>query len=226
MTHDAIAAEKKQTLLTLLESADEGGKYSDAQFDDLMQAIDDLLPHSPIPRPMDEQDRVASPWRTLFACFGPKHSAGKTLVHDTLLSYQSFNKFPAVPVRVTGLEQEIHAGTLEYNNLAYITAPDGATEAVVITRGRYAEDADNRQRYRVTFSSVELISQAGVSDDDLRIAFKLPPEQAMKIELQANFHSDVMFCDDTLRINFGSVGGVYILQRLHHDGTSVNFSDS
>lgn len=227
MTHDATThAEEKQALLTLLESADEDGKYSDAQFEDLMQAINNLLPYSPIPRPLDEQDRIASPWRTLFACFGPKHSAGKTLVHDTLLSYQSFNKFPAVPVRVTGLEQEIHAGTLEYNNLAYLTAPDGATKAVAITRGHYTEDAENRQRYRVTFTSVELISQTGDSDDKLRLAFGLPPEQPMTVELQANFHSDVVFCDDTLRINFGSVGGVYILQRLHHNGTSVDFSNS
>ncbi len=226
MTKDAHYADLKQTLLQQIEAADDDGKYSEAQFDRLMQAIEDLRPLSPIPQPMDEQEKVASPWRTLFACFGPKHSAGKTLVHDTLLSYQSFNKFPAVPVRVTGLEQEIHAVTREYNNLAYLTAPDGATTAVAITRGRYDEDADNRQRYSVTFHSVELISQAGSSIDDLRRAFDLPEDQPMKVELKANFHSDVVFCDETLRINFGSVGGVYVLERLHHGGTSVDFTRS
>ncbi|MEQ8516087.1 MAG: hypothetical protein RIC38_10820, partial [Chromatocurvus sp.] len=184
MDNDAHYADRKQALLQLIDAADGEGKYQENQFDQLMQAINELLPHSPIPQPMDEQHAVASPWRTLFACFGPKHSAGKTLVHDTLLSYQSFNKFPAVPVRVTRLEQEIHAGTHEYNNLAYLTAPDGSTEAIAITRGHYDEDADNRQRYNVTFHTVELISQTGSSDDDLRRAFDLPSDQPMSVELK------------------------------------------
>ncbi len=224
MSHTEDIAERKRHLLSLVENTDTQGKYSDAQFDLIMRAIHELLPLTPIPHPLDEQQRIASPWSTLFACFGPKHSAGKTLVHDTLLSYQSFNKFPAVPVRVTRLEQEIHAGTREYNNLAYVTAPDNTTDAVVITRGTYRENADNRQRYDVTFHSVELVNLEGGADEGLRGAFGLTPGQALKVDLKANFHSDVVFCDDTLRINFGSVGGVYILERLHHNGTSVSFN--
>ena len=226
MTRSTELDERKQALLALVNSADGDGKYSDEQFDSIMQAIQGLLPLTPLPRPLDEPQRVASPWQTLFACFGPKHSAGKTLVHDTLLSYQSFNKFPDVPVRVMALEQEIHAGTGEYNNLAFIRAADGATDAVVIIRGIYTENAENRQRYEVTFHSVELTSLEGGSKEHLLSAFGLPPEQPLKVDLKANFHSDVVFCDDTLRINFGSVGGVYILERLDHGGTSVDFSSA
>ena len=42
--------------------------------------------------------------------------------------------------------------------------------------------------------------------------------------LKGDFHSDIAFCDDTMRVNYGSVGGVYVLERLHHSGRSVDFS--
>ncbi|MFK7828806.1 MAG: PAP/fibrillin family protein [Congregibacter sp.] len=207
----------------LIDAADSEGQYSDAQFDELMSAIKELAEMTPLPDPLDHQDKVASPWRTLFASFGPRHTAGKSLEHDTLMSFQSFNKFPKLPIRVTGLEQEIHAQTKEYNNIAYIRNPSGDAEAMLITRGEYADGSENRQRYEVTFRKVELLSSDGRDEHALREAFGLESDYPLSFEFAGKFHSDVAYCDDELRINFGSVGGSYVLERLHHSGRSVSF---
>lgn len=214
----------KANVRALIDDADGEGRYSDEQFDALMLAIRELAAATPLPDPLDHQEKVASPWRTLFASFGPKHTAGKSLEHDTLMSFQSFNKFPKVPIRVTGLEQEIHAVTKEYNNIAYIRNPAGDAEAMLITRGSYSDGSENRQRYEVVFHRVELLSTDGRDEAALRQAFGLEDEHPLQVELEGKFHSDVAYCDDELRINFGSVGGSYVLERLHHNGRSVDFS--
>lgn len=221
---DATLAGRKARVLELIDSCDADGRYSEEQFDTLIGAIKSLSELTPLPQPLDAQEHVAGPWRTLFASFGPRHTAGKTLIHDTLLSYQSFNKFPAVPVRVVNLEQEIHAGTREYNNISYLTNERGDARASVIVRGIYSDTSDNRQRYVVNFQRVELVSDDGLDDAALREAFGLPADCPLAVDLSANFHSDVTFCDDTMRINFGSVGGAYVLERLAHDGRSVSFT--
>lgn len=219
-------AEKKQQVLALIDAAGTDGSYDEEGFDQLMEALKELCAMTPTPAPLDNQEFVAGPWRTLFASFGPRHTAGKTLVHDTLLSYQSFNKFPKVPVRVIQLEQEIHAGTYEYNNIAYLENPDGTAKASVITRGTYSDKDENRQRYQVSFHRVELISDDGLDDAALREAFGLEPDHPLVVDLKGDFYSDISYCDDDMRVNYGSVGGVYVLERLHHSGRSVDFGNT
>lgn len=223
-THVNQLGEKKAQVLALVDAAGTDGSYDDSQFDALMDALKELCAMTPTYSPLDDQTFVASPWRTLFASFGPRHTAGKTLMHDTLLSYQSFNKFPKVPVRVIALEQEIHAGTHEYNNIAYLTNAAGDAKASVITRGVYSDTSENRQRYDVVFHRVELISDDGLDDEALRKAFDLPEDRPLAVDLKAKFYSDISFCDDTMRVNYGSQGGVYVLERLDHSGRSVDFS--
>ena len=222
---DALT-QKKAEVLALIDGAGTDGSYDEEQFDRLMAALEELCAMTPTPCPLDDQEFVAGPWRTLFASFGPRHTAGKTLVHDTLLSYQSFNKFPKVPVRVLQLEQEIHAGTYEYNNIAYLENADGSARASTITRGTYKDTDENRQRYLVSFHRVELVSDDGRDDAALREAFGLDPDHPLAVDLKGDFHSDIAFCDDSMRVNYGSVGGVYVLERLHHSGRSVDFSKS
>jgi hypothetical protein len=219
-------SEKKAEVLALIDTAGTDGSYDEEQFDRLMAALKELCAMTPAPRPLDDQEFVAGPWRTLFASFGPRHTAGKTLVHETLLSYQSFNKFPKVPVRVIQLEQEIHAGTHEYNNIAYLENADRTARASTITRGSYRDTDENRQRYLVTFHRVELVSDDGRDDAALREAFGLDPDHPLAVDLKGDFHSDIAFCDDNMRVNYGSVGGVYVLERLYHSGRSVDFSNS
>lgn len=221
---DTALAAKKAEVLALIDAAGTDGSFEEEAFDSLMKALEELCAMTPTPRPLDQQEFVAGPWRTLFASFGPRHTAGKTLVHDTLLSYQSFNKFPKVPVRVLQLEQEIHAGTHEYNNIAYLENTAGDARASVITRGTYNDSSENRQRYGVSFHRVELLSDDGRDEAALREAFDLPPDHPLAVDLKGDFHSDISFCDDDMRVNYGSVGGVYVLERLHHSGRSVDFT--
>jgi hypothetical protein len=214
---------RKAEVLRLIDAAGTDGKYDEEHFDLLMEALKALCALTPLPAPLDEQEYVAGPWKTLFASFGPRHTAGKTLVHDTLLSFQSFNKFPKIPVKVVALEQEIHAGTKEYNNISYLENADGTARASIIVRGHYDDSSENRERYDVTFSRVELVSDEGLEDAALREAFGLEADSPLAYDLKANFHSDVSFCDDSMRVNYGGMGGVYVLERLHHSGRSVSF---
>ena len=61
--------------------------------------------------------------------------------------------------------------------------------------GRYGPDQGNPKRYMVEF---------------YRVAFRPIP-----------FHSDIVYLDDDLRINYGKLGGFYVLERLNEPGHSV-----
>ena len=70
-----------------------------------------------------------------------------------------------------------------------------------------------------------LLAQAGVSGEALRVQFGLEPDAPLRRELKPpKLHSDVVYCDDDMRINHGSMGGVYVLRRLATPGQSVSFA--
>lgn len=214
----------KKALFDAIDAANPDGTYADDALALVHERVQALVPHSPIPRPVDAQDKVASPWATLFAQFGPRHTAGKPIVHETTLALQSFNALPKVPVIVRHLEQEIDHRDKHYNNVVTVTPPDGSCEAHVITWGRYDIDAEEPQRYKVGFYQVELRGPEGMADDVLRSTFGLAPDQPLVVTLKPpKLHSDVVYCDDDTRVNFGSMGGMYVLKRLDHAGRSVRF---
>lgn len=221
----ADVATLKADLLAAIAASDEQGRYSEAGIDAVHAAIEQLIPHSPIPRPLDVQDKVAGPWKSLFAQFGPKHTAGKPITHETSFKLLSFNNLPDAPLRLLDIEQEIHAVSKDYNNVHLIETLDGSLRAQLIVFGHYAIEADTPQRYGVEFSRVGLVSPDGASDADLRSAFGFASDQSLDIGFKPpKLHSDVVYCDDDLRINFGSMGGVYVMSRLHHGGHSVAFA--
>jgi hypothetical protein len=214
----------KAELLAAIDTCDEAGHYNDHTIDHIHAVIATLIPCSPIARPIDEQARVAGPWKSLFAQFGPKHTAGKPIVHETSFKLLTFNALPDLPLRLLAIEQEIHAGTKDYNNVHIIEPIEGGLPAHLIVYGHYAVQPDEPKRYKVDFMRVALRSPSGVCDDDLRRHFGLDPG----LPLEASFkppalHSDVVYCDDDLRINFGSMGGIYVMTRCDHDGHSVAF---
>jgi hypothetical protein len=95
----------------------------------------------------------------------------------------------------------------------------------MIVWGRYTIDPATPQRYAVNFYGVELRPLAGVTEAEVRAQFGLPDDQPLKAELKPmKLHSDVVYCDDDMRINFGSMGGVYVLRRLATPGKSVDFA--
>jgi len=65
----------------------------------------------------------------------------------------------------------------------------------------------------------------GLSDAEIRKALDMPDDTPLEVEIKSpKLHSDIVYCDEDIRINFGSVGGIYVLGRLNHEGTSVKYS--
>jgi len=95
----------------------------------------------------------------------------------------------------------------------------------IIVWGDYDLKPEAPQRYDVKFSAVELRPPEGVSAAAFRDAYGLPEDTPLHIEMKPpRLHSDIVYCDDDMRINFGGMGGVYVLERLHTPGKSVSFA--
>ena len=78
------------------------------------------------------------------------------------------------------------------------------------------------QRYVVNFYRGQIRGQNGESDEEIRAAFGFEPNVEIDFELKSPpLHSDIVYCDDDMRINFGSVGGKYILTRKTSPWLSV-----
>lgn len=215
----------KAALRDRIAEAQPDGTYDAATYEAVEAAIKALVPLNPIASPALEQARVSGPWGTLFAQFGAKHTAGKPVAHDSTLATQTFNKLPKVPVRVLSIDQEIDHEDRHYNNVVTVAPPDGGHEAHLIIWGRYDVSAETPQRYAIRFYAVELMPGAGRSAAQLRTDFGLDPEKPLRVDMSApDLHSDIVYCDDDLRINYGSLGGIYVLERLHHKGHSVLFA--
>ncbi len=215
-----------QQLIDLIEAEDAHGQpWSEEAFAKLGKLVAALQPQTKVPAPVDAPEAISGRWETLFAHFGARHSAGKPKVHDSTLKVHSFNRFPPSPIRVLRLCQEIDAATAAYNNVVDFTAlgPNGsAVRGVVIVYGRYrGEDAD-RQRFDVDFYRVELRPGAGVAEADLRAAIAFAPDDPLEAELKPpRLHSNVIYLDDTHRINVGSLGGLYVLRRSAEPAVSI-----
>jgi hypothetical protein len=215
----------KAALCEAIDGCRPDGTYDDETFERVHALINQLTPLTPTPSPFAAQRFIESPWRSYFAQFGPKHTAGKPIQHETSLKLQSFSRFPDLPIRVLEIEQEIRVEGAHYNNVSQITTPDGQHRATLIVWGRYEVHADAPQRYQVAFYAVELVPPEGVSADALRAQFGMEADAALRIELKPpRLHSDIVYCDDDMRINLGAMGGVYVLKRLSTPGKSVAFS--
>ena len=91
--------------------------------------------------------------------------------------------------------------------------------------GKYHIEPENPQRYIVDFYAIELVPPADVDAQTLRQQFGLPIDAPLRREMKPpKLHSDVVYCDDDTRINFGSMGGVYVMRRLSTPGKSVSFA--
>jgi hypothetical protein len=213
----------KSALLEAIAASRQDGTYDDAVVDRIHECIEALRPHSTVPSPALTQHALTGAWRTLFAQFTVKHTAGKPIVHDTDLALQSFKAFPKRPARALVLEQEIHHQGHHYNNVVRLESPDGAVQAHIIVWGRYRVQEDLPQRYFVEFYQAELRALPGENDDDLRAGFGLAADDLLVRPLKPpRLHSDIVYCDDDLRINIGSLGGVYVLRRLDQQPVSVS----
>lgn len=215
----------KAQLRACIDQAKPDGTYDDAVIDEIHVLMQQLAEISPIPRPLDEQGKVAGPWGSYFAQFGPKHTAGKPIEHVTSFKLLSFGKFPDKPMKMLSIEQEICHQTKAYNNVQVIEPVGGGLQAYLIVYGRYAISEDNPKRYQVEFYRIALVGANGETEEELRAAFDFDDSTSLDVGMKPpTLHSDVVFCDEDMRINFGSMGGFYVMNRNHHSGYSVDFA--
>jgi len=197
---------------------------SDADKAELKSMLDELITTTPIPDPIQQQDRVEGVWISRFASFGVKHSDDQPLQHTTTLAYQSFGNLPMVPCHVNEITQEILAETQAYNNVVFIQNEDRSANAIIVVEGNYSEDPENPQRFQVRFKGVSLHGADGQSDAKLREQFGLEPDTELsKAFRPPRLHSDIVYLDDDMRVNYGSMGGFYVLERLGREGFSIAY---
>ena len=161
----SLIANLKAELLAAIAASDADGRYDEAGIDAVHGVIVQLLPHSPIPRPLDEQEKIAGPWKSLFAQFGPKHTAGKPITHETSFKLLSFNNLPDAPLRLLEIEQEIHSVSKDYNNVHLVETIDGSLRAHLIVFGHYDIAAETPQRYGIVDQGPERERHHGFEAD-------------------------------------------------------------
>jgi len=214
----------KSDLLAMIDKTEDDGTYAEETYDAIQRLMDELAAVTPTPRPVDKQDFITDHWGTLYAQFGPRHTAGKSVAHDNMFHFVSWSNLPKLPFRNLDLRQEIHHETGDYNNVHMIQPIGGGIDCYYTVFGRYTVEPEEPQRYRVEFYRGQIRGQKGESDEEVRNAFGFDSDQAMDFELKKipPLHSDIVYCDDDMRINFGSVGGKYILTRKKNPWLSVN----
>ncbi len=212
----------KDDLLALLDSQDASGGFSDDGFRRLGELVEAIRAESPYPEPMLTLDKVEGRWEATFAHFGVKHSAAKTRIHDSTLAMQSWNRFPAAPIRVLRICQEISRQGNAYNNVIDFTTPDDAADGTLIVRGVFRGEMGNAQRFVVDFVRLEIRPRGTTTEPALRTALGLPADLPLAIDMKPpKLSSDVVYLDDRLRINVGSLGGLYLLRRSDDPAVSI-----
>ncbi|MFK7954856.1 MAG: hypothetical protein AB8B96_02080 [Lysobacterales bacterium] len=208
------ATELKQQIFGFLDPMDESALVTEAEKDQLKSWCDDLCQHTAVPEPINDLPAAAGVWRSRFASFGAKHSDNQPMMHLTDLKLQSFGNLPSAPARVTELMQEIDVDNRAYNNVVHVTNQAGDTNAVVVMFGRYDGADDNLQRYGVSFYRVALINNSQHDDDKFRAAFGIDADAPLDVEFRPPaLHSDIVYLDEDTRVNYGKLGGFYVLSR-------------
>jgi hypothetical protein len=203
----------KHDLLSLIADLDAGAAdRSDGS--DIARLIDALAPLSPIPDPNNRLPAVAGSWTTLYASFGAGRSKGKSHHDDSTLAVQTFKAFPETPIRVKDVIQEIGLASNAYNNVVRFETVEGACPGVIVIHGAYEPDTEDARRFRVVFHSAEIRGANGLGDAALRRAAGLPDDAALKRDFKpAKLYSDLVYLDESIRINIGGMGGFYVLER-------------
>lgn len=212
----------KREVLDLVASLDPSAPVSQADAERLKSLCDELSAHTLVPAPLHDEKAAEGVWLSRFASFGASHSSGQPLLHETTLKIQSFGNLPNVPMLVTRIAQEIEQSTKAYNNVGYMTNLAGDAEGVVVMYGRYKPVDDNPQRYGVEFHRVGFYPAERLSDAEFRQGFGIEADAVLDKEFgPAQFHSDIVYLDDDLRINYGKLGGFYVLRRQPAPGYSA-----
>lgn len=212
--------ELKRDILACLAGAGADGELNADEFQRLQDLIEQIEVEAPYV-PSERQDLIAGNWQTAFASFGAKHSAGKSRAHASNLAIQSFNHLPPAEIQVTDIRQEIDPGTGIYSNVILFTS-EGGTEGQLIIRGTYKIDAERPQRFHISFDRAELRPGGSASAAALKQALGLAEDAATDVSFQPpKLWSDITYVDESLRINRGNFGGVYVMEHCKEPMISV-----
>ncbi len=216
--------ELTKQILMLLEGHDFTTVLPEAKSTELKKTLDDLIPFTPTPAPMDNQAAAEGVWECDYANFGVKHAAEQPMLHRSSLAKQSWNNLPNIPADMINIRQEILASTKAYNNVVKLRSTTSDCEAMIVLYGTYSGDPENRTRYSVAFSEVSLEPVVGNTEADLRAGFELDADVPLRTTFNPpKLHSDIVYVDDSLRINYGSLGGYYVNTKIDEAGYSIDY---
>jgi hypothetical protein len=214
----------KNEILAFVADLDPTVLINESDKASLKSMLDELTTLTPVPEPIRHTDQVEGVWESLFTSFGAKHSDDQPMKHTTTLAVQSFGNFPMVPVHVNEITQEILSETQAYNNVVFVQNEDRSANAIIVVEGNYSEDPEDPKRFQVSFSGVSLNGADGQSDAELREQFGLDPDEPLRKEFRPPaLHSDIVYLDEDVRINYGKLGGFYLLRRLDREGYSIAY---
>jgi hypothetical protein len=190
------------------------GNAAPPDFPEIVAMIDKLASLSPVPEPARDLSAVTGSWSSLYAAFGVGHSKGKSHHDESTLSLQTFKAFPDTPIYLSDIIQEIGLEPALYNNVVLFETTSRSCRGVIVIHGTWQPDAEDPRRFRVVFTSAELRGADGADDAAFRRSLGVPDDYALKRDFKpAKLYSDVVYVDETIRINIGGMGGVYVLER-------------
>lgn len=195
----------KSELVALCAKTDAGFDKADPEVERIKALAMSLEEHNPTPDAGRRPDLYAGRWVMLYSSFGVER--------ETTLARLSFSKYPATPVTMHQVFQEIGAGGDVYDNTVTFTGPDGAEGAMVML-GRYEGNPEDGARMDVTFYEVFLAPTNGAAPTDFAAALGLQGGLIQEIAKTPPLHSRITYLDEDLRLNRGSYGNLYVTQRV------------
>lgn len=205
----------KEELLALCRKTDGGFKTSNAPWlDRIRELMGELAAINPLPAPMLSEE-IDGRWKAEFASFGIKPQEGQGIRRESDLMFNSFGKLPSAAINVTDIYQDIDRDSGAYNNLIEFDIPGSDIRGELITVGRFRPDDENPLRAVVEFFEVVTRPRdSAVSEAEFRAALGVDASVPLQAEFRPpRLHSDIVFLDNDLRVNIGSVGGNYVLSQ-------------
>lgn len=204
----------KAELLDLCRKTDGGFKTADVPWlGRIAELMDDLAEQTPIANPLASPE-IDGRWRAEFVSFGGRAEQGAGIERDSSLMLNSFGKLPNVPIRVTGICQDVDRESGTYSNIVEFTAPDGSCPGELLILGRFSDDPENPKRALVSFGRVLARPTGEQAEEQWRQGLALAADANLEAEFKPPaLHSDVVYLDTDVRINIGNMGGNYVLRK-------------
>ena len=180
-----MTAALKHELASVAAATDVGFDAGGDAVEEIKRLAATLEAANPTAAPAHADALMKGRWRLLYSSFG--------LDRQATLARLSFNALPKTPVIVTDLWQEVDPATGLYDNVV------DHNEGSVVTLGHYSPASDHRLDVLFTEMLVTGLGAARVPIDNS----KIPP-----------LYSDVTYLDEDFRLNRGSFGNLYVLQRI------------